>query len=88
MFNLAKFGNAFDSGFFAASRLHNGQKTLSKIFPNLTSFKHFYYSRFKLRKAKKIWGTREKSSLFPYIRTAFFSGTPNFFDPSYFEVAL
>ena len=40
------------------------------------------------RRAKKIWGTREKSSLFPYKRTPFFSGTPNFFDPSYFEAAL
>ena len=33
-------------------------------------------------------GTREKSSLFPYKRTAFFLGTSNFFGPSYFEVAL
>ena len=33
-------------------------------------------------------GTQEKSSLFPYKRTAFFSGTPNLFDPSYFEAAL
>ena len=40
------------------------------------------------KKVKKIWGTREKSSLFPYKRTAFFSGTPNFFGPSYFEAAL
>ena len=38
--------------------------------------------------AKKIWGTQEKSSLFPYKRTAFFSGTPNFFGPSFFEAAL
>ena len=29
-----------------------------------------------------------RSSLFPYKRTAFFSGTPNFFGPSYFELAL
>ena len=35
-----------------------------------------------------IWGTREKNSLFPYKRTAFFSGTLNFFGPSYFEAAL
>ena len=40
------------------------------------------------KKGQKIWGTRQKSSLFPYKRTAFFSGTPNFFGPSYFEVAL
>ena len=33
-------------------------------------------------------GTREKSSLFPYKRTAFFLGTPNFLGPSYFEAAL
>ena len=46
------------------------------------------YSHFKIRRAKEIWGTREKSSLFPYKRTAFFSGTPIFFGPSYFEVAL
>ena len=26
--------------------------------------------------------------MFPYKRTAFFSGTPNLFGPSYFEVAL
>ena len=40
------------------------------------------------KKGQKIWGTREKSS--PFIRkmTAFFSGTPNFFGPSYFEAAL
>ena len=46
-----------------------------------------FYSHFKIRRAKKIWDTREKSSLFPYKRTAFFSGTPNFFGP-YFEAAL
>ena len=40
------------------------------------------------KKGQKIWGTRENSSLFPYKRTAFFSGTPNFFGPSYFEAAL
>ena len=40
------------------------------------------------KKGQKIWGTREKSSLFPYKRTAFFLGTPNFFGPSYFEAAL
>ena len=40
------------------------------------------------KKGQKIWDTREKSSLFPYKRTAFFSGTPNFFDTSYFEAAL
>ena len=28
------------------------------------------------KKGQKNWGTREKSSLFPYKRTAFFSGTP------------
>ena len=41
-----------------------------------------------MRRSKKIWGTREKSSLFPYKRTALFSGTPNVFGPSYFEAAL
>ena len=65
-----------DAAAFAASHLHG------KIFFN------FSYSHFKIRRAKKIWGTREKSSLFPYKRTAFFSGTPNFFVPSYFEAAL
>ena len=40
------------------------------------------------KKGQKIWGTREKSSIFPYKRTAFFLGTPNFFVPSYFEAAL
>ena len=35
-----------------------------------------------------MWGTRKKSSLFPYERTALSSGTPNFFGPSYFEAAL
>ena len=34
------------------------------------------------------WGTREKRSLFIRKKTAFFSGTPNFFGPSYFEAAL
>ena len=42
----------------------------------------------KVRRSKIIWGTREKSSLFPYKRTAFFSGTPNYFGPSYFDLAL
>jgi len=37
---------------------------------------------------KRFWGAREESSLFPYKRTAFFSGAPNFFGPSYFEAAL
>ena len=40
------------------------------------------------KKAKKNWGTREKSSTFIRKKTAFFSGTPNFFGPSYFEAAL
>ena len=35
-----------------------------------------------------MWGTRQKSSLFPYKRTAFLLGTPNFFGPSYFDLAL
>ena len=35
-----------------------------------------------------MWGTREKCSLFPNKRTAFFSGTQNFLGPSYFEAAL
>jgi hypothetical protein len=40
------------------------------------------------KKGKKIWDTREKSSPFIRKKTAFFSGTPNFFGPSYFEAAL
>ena len=40
------------------------------------------------KKGKKIWGTREKSSPFIRKKTSFFSGTPNFFGPSYFEGAL
>ena len=31
------------------------------------------------KKGQKIWGTREKSSPFTRKKTAFFSGTPNFF---------
>ena len=38
--------------------------------------------------AKKILGTREKSSPFIRKKTAFFSGTPIVFGPSYFEAAL
>ena len=38
--------------------------------------------------AKKILGTREKSSPFIRKKTVFFSGTPNLFGPSYFEAAL
>ena len=30
----------------------------------------------------------KKAVFFPYKRTAFLSGTPNFFGPSYFEAAL
>jgi hypothetical protein len=37
---------------------------------------------------KKFGVPEKKSSLFPYKRTAFFSGTPNFLGPSYFEAAL
>ena len=40
------------------------------------------------KKGQKIWGTRQKSSPFRYKRTAFLSGTPNFFGPSCFEAAL
>ena len=40
------------------------------------------------KKGQKIWGTQEKSSPFIRKKTAFFSGTPNFFGPSYFEAAL
>ena len=37
------------------------------------------------KKGQKIG---KKAVFFPYKRTAFLSGTPNFFGPSYFEVAL
>ena len=40
------------------------------------------------KKGQKNLGYPKKSSLFPYKRTAFLSGTPNFFCPSYFEAAL
>ena len=40
------------------------------------------------KKVQKNLGCPKKSSLFPYKRTAFFSGTPNFFGPTYFEAAL
>ena len=40
------------------------------------------------KKGQKDLGYPKKSSLSPYKRTAFFSGTPNFFGPSYFEAAL
>ena len=40
------------------------------------------------KKGQKNWGTREKSSPFIRKKTAFFSGTTNFFGPSYFEAAL
>ena len=40
------------------------------------------------KKVQKNLGCPKKSSLFPYKRTAFFSGTPNNFGPSYFEAAL
>jgi hypothetical protein len=39
-------------------------------------------------KGQKNLGYPRKSSLFPYKRTPFFSGTPIFFGPSYFEAAL
>ena len=42
----------------------------------------------QIRRAKKIWGTRQKSSPFLRKKTAFLSGTSNFFGPSYFEAAL
>ena len=40
------------------------------------------------KKGLKDLGYPKKSSLFTYKRTAFFSGTPNFLGPSYFEAAL
>ena len=40
------------------------------------------------KKGQNNLGDPRKNSLFPYKRTAFFSGTPNFFGSSYFEVAL
>ena len=37
----------------------------------------------------KKFGVPDKEAVFfPYKRTAFFSGTPNFFGPSCFEAAL
>ena len=42
----------------------------------------------QIRRAKKIWGTWEKSCPFIRKKTVFFFGTPNFFGPSYFEAAL
>ena len=40
------------------------------------------------KKGQKNLGYPKKSSLFISEKTAFFSGTPNDFDPSYFEAAL
>ena len=37
---------------------------------------------------KKFGVPDKKAVFFPYKRTAFLSGTPNFFGPSYFEAAL
>ena len=35
-----------------------------------------------------MWSTLQESSPFLRKKTAFLSGTSNFFDPSYFETAL
>ena len=40
------------------------------------------------KKGQKDLGYPKKSSPFIWKKTAFFSGTSNFFGPSYFEVAL
>ena len=40
------------------------------------------------KKGQNNLGYPRKKQSFPYKRTAFFSGTPNFFGPSYFEAAL
>ena len=40
------------------------------------------------KKGQKNWGAREKISPFIRKKTAFFSGTPIFSGPSYFEAAL
>ena len=40
------------------------------------------------KKGQKNLGYPRKKQSFSYKRTSFFSGTPNFFDPSYFESAL
>ena len=64
-----------------------------KVPNNLSSTKTNYHQSPQLKplqnkKGQKIGGTREKSSHFIRKKTAFFSGTPNFLGPSYFEVAL
>ena len=46
---------------------------------------HYILSRFKINRAKKIWGTRQKSS--PKSKQKK-NGTSNFFGLSYFETAL
>ena len=41
------------------------------------------------QEGQKKFGVPDKKAVyFPYKRTAFLSGTPNFFGPSYFEAAL
>ena len=40
------------------------------------------------KKGQKILGYPRKKQSFYEEKTAFFSGTPNFFGPSYFEAAL
>ena len=40
------------------------------------------------KKGQNNVGYLRKKQFFPYKRAAFFSGTPNFFGPSYFEAAL
>ena len=58
------------------------------FWPKVNKFYLYCLKPLQNKKGQKIWGTREKSSLFPYKRTAFFTDTPNFFGPSYFEATL
>ena len=57
----------------------NQRNFCKDLYPNAAS---------KQDRPKKFGVPDKKAVFFPYKRTALLSGTPNFFGPSYFEVAL
>ena len=64
-------------------------ESMSKLFfPSLIKNIVFILKPLQNKKGQKNLGYWEKNSHFSYKRTAYFSGTPNFFGPSYFEAAL
>ena len=64
------------------------EKRLQKRFSFVTKGLLYLVKLLQNKKGPKNLGYPRKNSPFISKKTAFFSGTPNFFGPSYFEAAL